>query len=163
MTYLLSRRGDDIGADEATMMKRLGLKGDEGLHQFYSLLDSYSNRIEIFGLKVERNPLNGYWFLTHSDELDELAGVNPFPGRSRIAMTFVSILIAATCAETAPSIEEIKKIRKKKDITRDLKDLEELGLVEIKKGVVKLTDKVGFYIDMTAFFEKFKQFLEKNY
>jgi hypothetical protein len=163
LSYLLSRRGDTIGADESTIMQKLGLKGDEGLQQLYSLLDSYSNRIEIFGLKVERNPLNGYWFLTYSDELGEFATVNPFSGRTRIAMTFISILIAATCNDTAPSIEEIKKIRKKKDITRDLKDLEELGLIEMEKGLIHLTEKVGFFIDVTGFLEKFKQFLEKNY
>lgn len=145
------------------MMKKLGLKGDEGLHQLYALLDSYSNKIEIFGLKVERNPLNGYWFLTYLDELGELTTVNPFSGRTRIAMTFISILIAAICNDTTPSMEEIKKIRKKKDITRDLKDLEELGLIEIEKGLVRLTEKVGFYIDVIKFLEKFKQYLEKNY
>ncbi|MHA1370610.1 MAG: hypothetical protein ACTSWN_14020 [Promethearchaeota archaeon] len=165
LTYMLSKKGREVGADDHEIMKKLGMDEDKDFQALHQLLKSYSEYISVIGLKVQQNPLNNKWFLTYSDNIDKMIKINPFQGRTRIATTLVAILIAIMCQdenEKIITIEQIRRIRKKQNIERDLKDLEELGLIEINKNKITITDNVGFYIDIPEFIIKIKETIDEN-
>lgn len=162
LMYLLSRRGDAVGVDEDTLMDDLGIRGGDGGARLHALMDAFASYVSELGLKVEQNPLDGKWFLVHDDELASLAPLNPFPGRTRLASTLVAVLIASACQEDTPTIDDIKKVRNKKDITKDLKELEELGLLNTEGDRVLFTEKVGYYIDMLEFTKRLAAYLDRK-
>src|SRR5512137_1251000 len=132
ISFLLARRGDVIGATDEELVAALGLQGKGGTDELYRLLQAYSSNIEIFGFKVERNALDGHWFLACTGDVASQARINPFQGRIRLASTLVAVLIATTCDDEGATIEQIRRIRKIKDVAADLKELEALGLVKVK-------------------------------
>jgi hypothetical protein len=163
ISFLLARRGDVIGATDDELVAALGLKGKGDSEQLYRLLQAYSSSIEIFGFKVERNALDGHWFLACTGDVAGQASINPFQGRTRLASTLVAVLIAATCDDEGVTIEQIRRIRKIKDVAQDLKELEALGLVKVKGDRVALTERVGYYIDVAQFMRQFTDHVNDTY
>nr|MDO8115631.1 hypothetical protein [Candidatus Sigynarchaeota archaeon] len=163
ITVMLSKRGDEIGATDEMLLKQLGYEGEEALGDLYRLLDAYAKHVEVIGLRVEQNPLNGYWFLSQSEDTTGAARINPFQGRSRLASTLIAILIATASNKNEATISSVKKIRNVKDISIDLKDLENMGLIKLKGEIVNITDKIGFYVNLPDFIKDFNQFLKEKY
>ncbi len=163
ISFLLARRGEAIGATDEELVAALGLKGKGDSEQLYRLLQSYSSSIEIFGFKVERNALDGHWFLACTGDVTSQTSINPFQGRSRLASTLVAVLIAVTCDDEGATVEQIRRIRKIKDVAQDLKELEGLGLVRVTGNKVVLTDRVGYYIDVAQFMRQFSDHVNDAY
>ena len=163
ISFLLARRGDVIGATDEELVAVLGLKGKGDSEQLYRLLQAYSSSIEIFGFKVERNALDGHWFLACTGDVAGQTSINPFQGRTRLASTLVAVLIAVTCDDEGATIEQIRRIRKIKDVAQDLKELEALGLVKVKGNKVALTERVGYYIDVAQFMRQFTDHVNDTY
>ncbi len=163
ITLMLSKRGDELGATDEMLLAQLGYEGKDSLGDLYRLLDAYAKHIEIMGLRVEQNPLNGRWFLSHSEEITNAARINPFQGRSRLASTLIAILIATASERETATVSSIKKIRNVKDISPDLKDLEGMGLITIAGETILLTEKVGYYVDLSNFMKNFNDYLKEKY
>ncbi|MEX2680529.1 MAG: hypothetical protein Q6373_002945 [Candidatus Sigynarchaeota archaeon] len=163
ISFLLARRGDVIGATDEELIAALGLQGKGAPEQLYRILQAYSNSIEIFGFKVERNVLDGHWFLACTGDVAGQARINPFQGRTRLASTLVAVLIATTCDEGGATVEQVRRIRKIKDVAPDLKELEALGLVKVKGDKISLTERVGYYIDMAQFMRQFTDHVNDTY
>jgi hypothetical protein len=163
ISFLLARRGDVIGATEEELVAALGLKGKGDSVQLYRLLQAYSSSIEIFGFKVERNALDGHWFLACTGDVAGQVRINPFQGRTRLASTLVAVLIAVTYDDEGATIEQIRRLRKVKDVAPDLKELESLGLVKLKGNKIALTERVGYYIDVAQFVRQFADHVNDTY
>ena len=163
ISFLLARRGDVIGATDEELVAALGLQGKGDTPQLYRLLQAYSSSIEIFGFKVERNTLDGHWFLACTGDVASQVSINPFQGRTRLASTLVAVLIATTCDDEGATIEQIRRIRKIKDVGPDLKELEALGLVKVKGNKVALAERVGYYIDVAQFMRQFTGHVNDKY
>lgn len=116
----------------------------------------------MLGLTVKRNPLDGSWFLSHDEAISSATKVNPFKGRTRVGMTLLAVLLATILEGGAPSRDQVASIRKKKDISRDLKDLEAEGLVRIEGELVHVEPKVGCHVDLESFLVRLKDLIEKN-
>ncbi|NMC07228.1 MAG: hypothetical protein GYA24_18570 [Candidatus Lokiarchaeota archaeon] len=163
ISFMLARRGDTIGATDEELVAALGLQGKGDIEALYRLMQSYSSSIELFGFKVERNTLDGHWFLACTDDLSSHARINPFQGRTRLASTLVATLIATTCDDEGATIEQIRRMRNIKDVAADLKELESLGLVKVKGNKVLLTERVGYYVDVARFMRQFKEHVNDKY
>lgn len=163
ISYFLSRRGDEIGATDDTMIEALGLKGEESHQQLYRLLETYSSKIALFGFKIEKNSLDGHWFLSCTNDISENSRMNPFQGRTRLASTLIAILISMICDDNEVTINQVKKIRNVKDITQDLKDLETMGLVHVHGYKIVVLDRVGYFIDLADFIKRFNDYLNEKY
>nr|MDO8110007.1 hypothetical protein [Candidatus Sigynarchaeota archaeon] len=163
ISFMLSRRGEVIGASDDALMKSLGLEGESGREKLYRLLDAYSRNVEMFGLKVERNALDGHWFLSCTGDVVENARVNPFQGRTRLASTLVAIIIATTTDEEPATVERVKKLRNVKDVTQDLKELENMGLIKVNGNAITMTERIGYYVDLGGFIKRFNEYLNEKF
>jgi hypothetical protein len=152
-----------IGATDDELVAALGLQGKGGIEKLYQLMQAYASSIELFGLKVERNALDGHWFLACTGDVASQARINPFQGRTRLASTLVAVLIATTCDDEGATVEQIRRLRKIKDVTADLKELESLGLVKVKGNKVVLTERVGYYVDVARFMREFTDHVNDTY
>ncbi len=163
VSFMLARRGDAIGATDEELVAALGLQGKGDAEQLYRILQAYSNSIGIFGFKVERNVLDGHWFLTCTGDVAGQARINPFQGRTRLASSLVAVLIATTCDDEGATVEQVRRIRKVKDVAPDLKELEALGLIKVRGNKVSLTERVGYYIDLAQFMRQFTDHVNDTY
>jgi len=165
ISYLLSRRGDSIGATDEALIEALGLKDDGGdsRQQLYQLLETYASEIALFGFKVEKNPLDGHWFLSCTNDITENARMNPFQGRTRLASTLVAIMISMTCDDDEVTVERVKKIRNVKEITQDLKELEGMGLIHVHENKIEVLERIGYFIDLGDFMKRFSEYLNEKY
>ncbi|MHA1749785.1 MAG: hypothetical protein ACTSYF_14220 [Promethearchaeota archaeon] len=161
ITYLLSKKGEQIGVDEESLLKALKLEGAAGAQKLHLMLDEYAKMINVFGLKIQRNPLNNKWFLTYSDSISEQFKINPFIGRTRLASTFLSIVLLTLFNENKVTIDLIQKIRNKKTISDDIEELINLGIIERRNDEILLTDKSGFYINFLKFIKGFKDIIQE--
>lgn len=149
ITYLLARKGGDTGADAATLKRALGIEQDDD-GTLHGIMDAYARHVAVLGLAVERNPLNGHWFLASDGEISAKTIVNPFPGNTRLASTLLAIVLATARDGEAPSTASVRDIRKVKDIKQDLKELQAMNLIKVDGDVVHLTDEVGYVLDLPA-------------
>ncbi|HME51192.1 MAG TPA: hypothetical protein VKM55_03165 [Candidatus Lokiarchaeia archaeon] len=163
ISYILARRGDEIGATDDAMIEALGLKGKDSRQQLYRLLESYASKMALFGFKVEKNPLDGHWFLSCTNDISENSRMNPFQGRTRLASTLVAILISMTCDDGEVTVDRVKKIRNVKDITQDLKELEAMGLLRVHGNKIIVLERVGYFIDLADFMKRFNDYLNEKY
>lgn len=163
LTYMLSQRGEHIGATEEQLMDKLNLEDKGGMPYLHELLDSYAEHLSLLGLKLARNHLENTWFITFDEELHAIGKVNPFHGRTRLASTLVAILVAMICDGDSPRMSRVKEIRRKKDISMDIKELTDLGLISVDGDEIKLRGKVGYYINLLEFMDQFETFLREKY
>jgi len=163
ISYLLSRRGDAIGASDESLIETLGLSGDDSHQQLYRLLETYASEIALFGFKVEKNPLDGHWFLSCTNDINEATRMNPFQGRSRLASTLIAILISMTCDDDEVTVERVKQLRNVKDVMQDLKELEAIGLIHVHGTKIEVAERIGYYIDLGDFMKRFNEYLNEKY
>jgi hypothetical protein len=163
ISFLLSRRGETIGATDEALIEALGLAGEASHQRLYALLETYANEIALFGFKVEKNLLDGHWFLSCSSDITEQARMNPFQGRNRLASTLVAILISITCNDDEVTVDRVKKLRNVKEVSQDLKDLEAQGLIHVQGNKIAVTERVGYYIDLGEFMKRFTDYLNEKY
>jgi hypothetical protein len=149
---LLSKKRNNaqIGAPKEEILDILGVKEKYSSIYFQKLLIELSNYLQPIGMQIRCNPLNSYWFITFESEISELISANPFEGRPSLAATLFCILIYCLKSSGKASISDIQKLRNKKYIVDDLKELETLGYIIVNRETeqVKLTPLIGYKLDI---------------
>ena len=157
LMYLLSKRSSQhkIGATREEIMEILnpGKKAEDFL--FNDLINKLSNYIEPLGLQINYNSLNSHWYLSVKNEISELFKANPFIEHPSLAATLFSTLTCCLRNRGTTNIQEVRKLRKKKNLMKDLKDLEKQGYLSIdsKTYKINLTPLIGYQIDMEKLYK----------
>lgn len=84
----------------------------------------------------------------------DLIYANPFEGKPRLAATLFCVLICCLKNTGVGKIHDIEKLRKKKTVFDDLKDLRNRGYIEINDdlGQIRLTPLIGYQLDINKLF-----------
>lgn len=146
-----------IGATKREILDTLNVKNKNKSGYFQNLITNLSKYIEPLGLQIRYNPINSHWFISYDSEVSDLISANPFDNKTRLAATlFCTLVICFNNPDGISLIPEIEKIRKKKHIFEDLKNLEQNGYLEIDKdrNNVKLTPLIGYQLDLEKLFVK---------
>ena len=144
----------EFGATEEEICKTLKFEGKNQRTQFLNILKEFTNFIMPLNLEVRQNMFNQKWFLTQQNTIQEFFKTNPFLNKKRLAATMIIIISLCITQNGETTISEIKKIRKKKDITDDLKDLEELNLItQDDQNNISLHPNIGYYVNIDQFLE----------
>ena len=152
LMHLLSRKKNSyqIGATKKEILDILNVKTKNKSFYFQNLITGLSNYLEPLGLQVKFNSLNSHWFINYENKVIELVSNNPFEGKPSIAATLLCVLTSCLKNSGTSSIQEIRKLRSKKDITDDIKTLEKEGYLVIDKTTnqVQLTPLIGYKLDL---------------
>jgi len=152
LMHLLSRKknSSQIGATKKEILDVLNVKTKNKSIYFQNLITGLSDYLEPLGLQVKFNSLNSHWFINYENEVIELVSNNPFEGQPSIAATLLCVLTSCLKNSGTSSIQEIRKLRSKKDITDDIKTLEKEGYLVIDKTTnqVQLTPLIGYKLDL---------------
>jgi hypothetical protein len=152
LMHLLSKKrsAHQIGATEEEILDILNVKNKNKSIYLQNLITGLSNYLVPLGLQVKFNSLNSHWYVSSDNELTELISANPFEGRPSLAATLLCVLTSCLKNSGIASIQEIKKLRNKKDIMSDLKELEKEGYIIIRKTTyqVQLTPLIGYKLDL---------------
>ncbi len=152
LMHLLSRRKNSyqIGATKKEILDVLNVKNKNKSFYFQNLITGLSNYLEPLGLQVKFNSLNSHWFINYENEVIELVSTNPFEGKPSLAATLLCTLTCCLKNSGVSSIQEIRKLRSKKDITDDIKTLEKEGYLVIDKTTnqIRLTPLIGYKLDL---------------
>ena len=164
---LLSRRINkyQIGATKTEIMSFLNLDLKKDMHYFQELIVQLSNYIEPLGLYIRFNPIDNHWYIGYDFVTSNLLSANPFEDKPKLAATLFCVLVCCLSNRGIAKITEIKNLRNKKGILKDLKDLEEMGYLEIneKLSEIKLTSLIGYQLDIQKLFTKLSiQLKNKN-
>ncbi len=146
-----------IGATKRDILHTLNVKNKNKSGYFQNLITNLSKYIEPLGLQIRYNPINSHWFISYDSDISDLISANPFDNKPRLAATlFCTLVICLKNHEGISPITEIEKIRKKKNILEDLKELEQKGYLEIEKDLnsIKLTPLIGYQLDIEKLFVK---------
>jgi hypothetical protein len=158
LMHLLGRRKDKIiiGATKNEILDKLNLRSKNKNIHFQRLITGLSHYLKPVGLLVKFNPLNDHWYLIYESEISDLISAQPFEGRPSLAATLLCVIICGIKASGIAKIEDIKKLRKKKNVLQDLKDLAKRGYLTINKGSseILLTPLVGYHLDLYKLFMK---------
>ncbi|MFX1409106.1 MAG: hypothetical protein ACFFA6_02040 [Promethearchaeota archaeon] len=158
MMYLLSKKSNlyQIGATKKEILELINIKNKNKSIFFQNLIINLSNYLEPLGLQVRFNPLNSHWFISFDPDTSDLVSANPFEGKPRLAASLFYILINCLKNSGVGKIQEIKKMRNKKGIFEDLRELEKRGYIIIKKdiGEVNLTPLIAYQLDLSKLFLK---------
>ena len=146
----MKRDSNLIGASKKELIENLGIKGKNSSVYLQKLIIELSNYLEPIGLQVRYNPLNSYWFITFESEISELLLANPFERRPSLAATLFCVILYCLKSSGSAEIADIQKIRGKKSIIEDIKELEGLGYLEVisKSNQVRLTPLIGYKLDI---------------
>ncbi|MFX0010820.1 MAG: hypothetical protein ACFE9R_10925 [Candidatus Hermodarchaeota archaeon] len=152
LVHLLSKKRGayQIGATEEEILDILNVKNKNKSIYFQNLITCLSNYLIPLGLQVKFNSLNSHWYLSSDNEITELISANPFEGNPSLAASLLSVLTSCLKNSGSASIQEIRKLRNKKDIMSDLKELEKKGFLTISKTTfqVRLTPLIGYKLDL---------------
>jgi len=152
LMHLLSRKknSSQIGATKKEILDVLNVKTKNKSIYFQNLITGLSDYLEPLGLQVKFNALNTHWFINYENEVIELVSNNPFEGKPSLAATLLCVLTSCLKNSGTSSIQEIRKLRSKKDITDDIKTLEKEGYLVIDKTTnqVQLTPLIGYKLDL---------------
>lgn len=122
---LVGRGWKGISVEELARM--IGLKGEFG--EWYALrtLIGAAKRMRLLGLTLKFNPVTGTWIVTYRRR--EVAGEGGIPKRLRATLAAV---VEAQGGRGNALLEDIQRLRGKsrRSVVRDLRELEERGLVE---------------------------------
>ncbi len=158
LMYLLSKKDqlDEMGSTKEEILEKLQISGREKGFIFKKLLIELSRYISPLGLEIQYNPLNTHWFLTFKSGMSDLILANPFQDKPRLAATLFCAIILCLKSNGIAKIEELKRLRNKKDIREDLKDLEKLGFIKILKNhnEINLTPLIGYLLNISKLFMK---------
>ncbi len=152
LMHLLSRKKNlyQIGATKKEILEVLNVKTKNKSIYFQNLITGLSNYLEPLGLQVKFNSLNSHWFINYENEVIELVSTNPFEGKPSLAATLLCVLTSCLKNSGTSSIQEIRKLRSKKDITDDIKTLEKEGYLVVDKPTnqIQLTPLIGYKLDL---------------
>jgi hypothetical protein len=152
LMHLLSKKRTlyQIGATEEEILDILNVKNKNKSIHFQNLINGLSNYLVPLGLQVKFNSLNSHWYISSDSEVTELVSANPFEGRPSLAATLLCVLTSCLRNSGSAPIQEIKKLRNKKEIMSDLKELEKGGylIIEKKTYQVQLTPLIGYKLDL---------------
>jgi len=152
LMHLLSRKKNiyQIGATKKEILDVLNIKNKNKSIYFQNLITGLSNYLEPLGLQVKFNSLNSHWFINYENYVIELVSTNPFEGKPSLAATLLCTLTCCLKNSGISSIQEIRKLRSKKDIMDDIKTLEKKGYLVIDKEInqVQLTPLIGYKLDL---------------
>jgi hypothetical protein len=156
---LLSRRKDKfrVGATKKEILHALNLKNRNKFVFFYRLITQLSQYIEPLGLQIRFNSIDSHWFLSYDSDLSDLNSANPFEGKPKLAATMFCVLLCCVKNSGKGKIHEIKELRKKKKVTEDLRELEELGYISVDMELkqITLTPLIGYHLDTEKLFRHF--------
>jgi len=156
LMHLLSRRVNlhEFGATEDELLRYLNIKGKNKHVYLKQLIIDLSNYIEPLGYHIKFNPLNFYWYLSVNSEISDLFKTNPFEGHPSLAATLFCTLACCLKNEGYTQIQEIIKLRKKKNLSEDLKELSEKGylLINHNNNEIRLTPLIGYQLDLNQVF-----------
>ena len=159
LMHLLSKKINKfhIGATREEILKSLNLKGKNESVFFQNLIIHLSNYLEPVGLQIRFNPLSARWYIAFEVHSSDFISANPFEGKSRLAATLFCSLICCLKNFGIGRVRDIKEIRNKKNVIDDLKELKEMGYLELGQGnkEVKLTPLIGYQVDLNKLFIKF--------
>ena len=152
LMQLLSRKRSSyqIGATKKEILEILNVKNKNKSIYFQYLITGLSDYLVPLGLQVKFNSLNSHWYLNYDNEITEVISANPFEGKPSLAATLLCVLTSCLKNSGTSSIQEIKKLRNKKLIIEDLKELEKEGYLVIGKPTnqVQLTPLIGYKLDL---------------
>ena len=150
--HLLSKRTNkyQIGATEEEICKMLNISGKQQKSLFNQLVINLSKYIEVLGLNIRYNPIDSHWYIIFEPEVSEIVNANPFEDKPKLAASFFTVLISCLSNFGSTTISEIAKLRKKKGVLSDLKELEKQGYIFLDKesGEVSITPLVGYELDI---------------
>ena len=145
-----------IGANEEEILQALKITGKNKAYYFQNLLNNLSKYVEPLGLEVRYNPIDLHWFLSFDSEISDTVSANPFEGKPRLAATLFCTLVCCLQNSGIGKIQDIKKLRNKKNVIEDLKELEKFGYIEMLKdsSQIQLTPLIGYQLNMEQLFIK---------
>jgi hypothetical protein len=151
LMHLLSRRVNKyrLGATEEEICGLLNISGKYQAGLFNQLLINLSKHIEILGLNIRFNPIDDHWYISYESEISNIVKANPFENKPRLAASLFSIVISCISNFGTTSVSEIAKLRKKKGILSDLRELENQGYINLDRdsGEISLTPLIGYELD----------------
>ena len=152
LIYLLSKKRslDQIGATKKEILEALNVKDKNKSIYFQSLISDFSKYLEPLGLQIKFNPLNAHWFISFEYDITNYFSANPFEGKPRLAASLFYVLENCFKNNGIGRIQEIKKMRNKKGVLDDLKELEAKGYIKIEKdkGQIRLTPLISYQLDL---------------
>ena len=152
LMHLLSKKTSSyqIGATKKEILRALNVKNKNKSIQFHSLIVNLSNYLEPLGLQIKFNPLNSCWFISFDADISDAISANPFEGKPKLAASLFCALAVCLKNSGTGAVSEMGKLRNKKNVLEDLKDLERMGYIEFKKdiGSIKLTPLIGYQLDL---------------
>lgn len=165
LMYLLSRKSNEsqIGATKNEIIENLNMNYKNKEIYFQDLITNLSDYIEPLGLQIRYNPLNSHWFISFDTHTSDIISANPFEGKSKLAASLFYTLVNCLKNSGVGKIEQIKKMRNKKGILNDLRELEKRGYITIQKdiGEVRLTPLIAYQLDLNKLFLKLALKLKK--
>jgi len=157
LMYLLSRRGSrhEFGATKEEMIDILNLGKKVEDFMFNNLITKLSDYVEPLGFRINYNPLNSHWYLSIKSEIAEFFRANPFNEHPSLAATLFCTLACCLKNRGKTSIQEIRNLRKKKNLLADLKVLKANGYISIDSTtkIIKLTPLIGYQIDIERLYK----------
>ena len=158
LMHLLSNKNGlyQMGATKKEILQGLNIKGRNKSVYFHNLITNLSNYLEPLGLQIKYNPIDSHWFLSFDSEISDNISANPFEGKPRLAATLFSVLVCCLQNSGIGKIQDIKKLRNKKNVIEDLKELEKFGYIEMLKdsSQIQLTPLIGYQLNMEQLFIK---------
>ena len=158
LVYILSKKVNnvEIGATKEEIIKKLNFQGKNESVYFHNLIVQLSNYLEPLGLQIRFNPLSSHWYLAFEMATSDLIYANPFEDKPRLAATLFCVLICCLKNSGIGRIHDIEKLRKKKTVREDLKELRNRGYIEIDDdlGQLRLTPLIGYQLDLNKLFIK---------
>jgi len=152
LMHLLTRKRDSyhIGSTKKEILEILNVTSKNKSIYFQNLIIGLSNYLIPLGLEVKFNSLNSHWYIKYDTEVTELISANPFEGKPSLGATLLCVLTSCLTNSGTSSIQQIKKLRRKKIIIDDLKELEKDGYLIIDKTTkqVQLTPLIGYKLDL---------------
>ncbi|MFX1324252.1 MAG: hypothetical protein ACFE8N_04800 [Promethearchaeota archaeon] len=156
LMHLLTRKTDNshFGATQDEIIKCLSIGGKNESVYFQELIIQLSEYIEPLGLQIRFNPLSSHWYISFDIFSADFVSANPFEGRPKLAATLFCALICCLKSLGTAKLQDIKELRKKKQVIDDLKELMKMGYLELNKklGKVNLTPLIGYQLDINKLF-----------
>ena len=167
LMHLLSRRknNDEIGSTEKELFKFLNLTGKYKELYLNELLLNLANYIEPLGLELKYNFLNKHWFITFNPLISNIIKSTPFASKPSLAATLFSIIALCFKNSGKCNLTELSKLRKKKVLTNDIKELEKLGYISFlnkEKTELLLTPRIAYELDLNDLLLKISLKLKKS-
>ncbi len=163
LMILLTRSHDGIrGAPSEEILKALHWPDKLGRAELQKKLSEFDTYLHPLGLQVRVNPLNDFWFVAFRQDISEFVAQNPFGGKPRLPATLLATIICMVQHGNKVPISAVREIRKKETVQEDLKQLANLGYVEITGENVSLTPLIGYQLDLINLFEAINETMTKK-